>query len=330
MNRERLRPLGLGDVFDEGFDLYKRNFTFLLLVGAAVLVPLDMLAAWVSPRLLPPIFAQFDVTTSKDDQFSVWAVTSLVRLTLFLPFYALALCPLVLAASARYLDKAATLASVYGRTLKRLPSLIATVVLVGLTLDLSLLGCGVAWLLAACQLFFTLPAALIEGLGPGKAMKRSGALAGGYGGRVFSCLLVLGLISWVLSLGLWMPLAYVFGSVLNLTPGADTLYGGGVPGAGGSAEQEVISLLSRGLTHLFLTPFLVCVMTVLYYDLRIRKEGFDVEMLAQDLGYPALAALGPHLPPVAAYGVMRPGARPPIPPPGYAGPPPPGYGGPRR
>ena len=315
MNRERLRPLGLGDVFDEGFDLYKRNFAFLLLAGAAALVPLDMLAAWVSPRLLPPIFAQFSLTASRGDQSYVGMVTFLVHLTLFLPVYALAVCPLVLAASARYLDKAATLGGVYVQTLRRLPALLVTLLLTGLALDLSLLGCGIAWLFAACQLFFVLPAVLIEGQGPGKALKRAGALAGGYGGRIFSCLFVLGLIAWVVSLGLGLPLAYAFGSVLNLTPGADALYGGGIPGAGGTAEREVVSLVSSGLTHLFLTPFLICVGTVLYYDLRIRKEGFDVETLAQDLGYRPLSALGPHLPPVAPYGVFRPGVPPPPPPP---------------
>ncbi len=49
-------------------------------------------------------------------------------------------------------------------------------------------------------------------------------------------------------------------------------------------------------------PFLVSVVTVLYFDLRIRKEGFDVELLAQDLNYPPLAALGPFLPPAPAFG----------------------------
>jgi len=61
-------------------------------------------------------------------------------------------------------------------------------------------------------------------------------------------------------------------------------------------------------------------MTVLYYDLRIRKEGFDIELLAEELRYPPLASLGPFLPPAPVYGPsLRPGM-PPARPPGPAGP----------
>jgi len=35
---------------------------------------------------------------------------------------------------------------------------------------------------------------------------------------------------------------------------------------------------------LFYYPLLTCVFTLFYYDLRVRKEGFDVELLATQLG----------------------------------------------
>jgi hypothetical protein len=38
----------------------------------------------------------------------------------------------------------------------------------------------------------------------------------------------------------------------------------------------------RGV-QLFLYPLFYCVLTVSYYDLRVRKEGFDLEVLAQTL-----------------------------------------------
>ena len=47
-------------------------------------------------------------------------------------------------------------------------------------------------------------------------------------------------------------------------------------------------------------------MTVLYYDLRIRKEGFDIELLAEELHYPPLANLGAFLPPVSVFPVRPP------------------------
>ncbi len=318
MNGQRLRPLGLGDIFDEGFDLYKRNFVFLLLVTAITVVPLDIGLAFAGPRLFPPLFDLFGVTANSDGSV-IWLVVAATKVTLYLPLYLLAVAPLVGASAGRYLEQDVTVWPVFRAWLRRLPGLLLAVALAGGALALGLLFCGVLWLLPATQFFFVLHAYMFEGQGPGKALGRSVRLGGGYGGRVFNCLLLLALIAWVIGLGVAFPLAYLVDNVLHLAPGAQSLYGG-VSGVGASAEQQAVTLISQGLAHLVLIPFLVCVMTVLYYDLRIRKEAFDVELLAEELRYPPLAALGPFLPPAPVYGPFRPGV-PPARPPVYGGPP---------
>ncbi len=298
MNAQELRPLGTGDIFDEGFDLYKRNFVFLLLATAAAVVPLDIGLAFLTPHLLPAVFDLFELSSSQSDAFGVWAVTYLVELIFFLPLYLAAVGPVAAAASARYLGQNVTIGTVFRLCLRRSPALLLAALFSGLALALGAAFCGVLWLAAATQLLFTQQALLMEGLGPAAAMSRSGKLVGGYGSRVFGCLLLLGGVLLVVSLGLRLPLSYVVDTVLNIAPGAASLYGGV---AGGTAQQQVVSLLSSGLAHLLLIPFIVCVITVLYYDLRIRKEGVDIEFMAQDLNYPPLSALGPYLPPVPTF-----------------------------
>jgi len=321
MNGQRLRPLGLGDIFDEGFDLYKRNFVFLLLVAAITVVPLDIGLAFAGPRLFPAIFDLFGITANSDG-FWIWLVVGLSKLMLFFPLLLLAVAPLAAASAGRYLGQEMTVWTVYRAWLRRLPGLLLALLLVGTALTLGLCFCGVFWLVPAVLFFFTLHAFAVEGKGPGKALGRSRGLVGGHGGRVFNCLFLLALISWVIGLGVTFPLAYLVDNVLHLTPGAQSLYGG-ASGVGQSAEQQAVTLISQGLAHLVLIPFLVCVVTVLYYDLRIRKEGFDIELLAEGLRYPPLTALGPFLPPAPVYGPFRPGAPP-------ARPPGPGYGEPPR
>lgn len=308
MNAQRLRPLGTGDIFDEGFDLYKRNFVFLLLATAAVVVPLDIGLAFLTPRLLPAVLDLFSLTSSQSDAFGVWAVVSLVKLIFFLPLYLVAIGPVAAAASARYLDQSTAIETVFRLCLRRTPALLLAALFSGFVLALGAAFCGVLWLAAATQLLFTLQALLVEGLGPAAAMRRSGKLVAGYGSRLFGCLLLLSSVLFVVSSGLRLPLAYFVDTVLNIAPGAASLYGGG---AGGTAQQQVVALISTGLAHLLLIPFIVCVITVLYYDLRIRKEGVDIEFMAQDLNYPPLSALGSYLPPVPTF---RPAAfgRPPL------------------
>ena len=323
MNGQRLRPQGLGDIFDEGFDLYKRNFVFLLLVTAVTVVPLDIALAFAGPRLFPAIFDLFGVTAASDG-FWIWLVGGAAKLTLFGPLFLLAVAPTVSASAACCLERDVTVWPVYRAWLRRLPGLLLAAALTGAALALGLLFCGVAWLVPAVLFFFVLHAFTVEGSGPGRALGRSSGLVQGYGGRVFNCLFLLALVAWVIGLGVSFPLAYLVDNVLHIAPGVQSFYGAEAAGSQ-SAEQQVVSLISTGLAHLVLIPFLVCVMTVLYYDLRIRKEAFDIELLAEELRYPPLTALGPFLPPVPAYGPARP-VRP-------AGPPParfPGPGGPPR
>ncbi len=311
MNAQRLRPLGVGDIFDEGFDLYKRNFVFLLLATAAAVVPLDILLAFVTPRILPSVFDLVGVTSTQSDAFWVWTVSALARTIFYLPLYIVAVGPVVVAAAARYLDQPMTVEATFRLSLRKTPALLLAALLSGLLLTLGLALCGVVWLVVATQLLFTLQALLIENVGPGKAIRRSGALTAGYGFRVFGCLVLLGMVLYVVGLGLRLPLAYAADSILNLTPGAAFLSGGT---AGGNAQEQVVSLLSSGLAHLFLLPFTICVITVLYFDLRIRKEGMDIELLATDLHYPPLSALGPFLPPVPTFGARPAAPLRPVPP----------------
>jgi len=63
-----------------------------------------------------------------------------------------------------------------------------------------------------------------------------------------------------------------------------------VRGAGAAVpalrDQRVLTLV-RSVLLLLVVPVLPAVRTVLYYDLRVRKEGLDVELLAEALAPPA-------------------------------------------
>jgi hypothetical protein len=46
---------------------------------------------------------------------------------------------------------------------------------------------------------------------------------------------------------------------------------------------QAIEMLSAALPIL-LTPLFSCVLTLVYYDLRVRREAFDLEVLSEQLG----------------------------------------------
>jgi hypothetical protein len=54
----------------------------------------------------------------------------------------------------------------------------------------------------------------------------------------------------------------------------------------GAAHNFALIAIVNGIVQAFLYPFLFAVVAVCYYDVRIRREGFDLQMLAAQLGGP--------------------------------------------
>ena len=105
------------------------------------------------------------------------------------------------------------------------------------------------------------PALVLERLEATQALRRSWALTRGSRLRVIGVLFVTALL-------ISIPFVGVMG----------------VAGAFSAGRTETtVSLLMLSLSYvvsLVVTPLFYCVLTLLYYDLRVRKEAFDLEVLA--------------------------------------------------
>ncbi len=329
----RFRPMGLGDIFDEAFDLYKNNFPYLLLVAVVVAVPVQVLAPVLALRFtdepsLVRLVAQGLGSLTTPQALSQLGPT-LSGPAVFAPLYPVAaaveVTALAGACSFCYLGEPRTLWAAYRAPLRRIVPLALTLILQVLLTLLGFALCYFGVLVPLTLLAFTAHTFALEGQSFGKALGRSNQLVSGYAGRVLGCLFLLGLISWVVGLGVRLPLMYAFDLALNVTPGRDLLFGGLGAVTALDQQRRIVSDLCGGLTNLLLLPFTFCVLTVLYYDLRVRKEAFDVALLARGLGYPPLTALNGYLPPAAPVLPPRPVPVRPV----AAPPPPPVMGGPR-
>lgn len=108
------------------------------------------------------------------------------------------------------------------------------------------------------------PALVLEDVGAGKALSRSWALTKGYRLRIVGLLFVVLIV-------LMIPF---------LAIGA---MGGLFQTAAPSTGSMVLVTVASGLVSLVIGPLLYCVLTLVYYDLRVRKEAFDLEVLAAGL-----------------------------------------------
>src|ERR1044072_938888 len=114
----------------------------------------------------------------------------------------------------------------------------------------------------------TFAAIVAERAGPLQGMGRSWELTRGHWWRTFGALLVLALISFVL----------YFLVIAGL---------GGLIAANEDMSKVTYAVLSTALTIVLLAilyPLIASIITVIYYDLRVRNEGFDLQLLAQGVG----------------------------------------------
>jgi hypothetical protein len=138
------------------------------------------------------------------------------------------------------------------------------------------------WMLLQLSLAF--PACVIEQIGAWTALKRSSALTKGTKGRIFLFYLLGSALTWLLSMGITIPLAIVAAMIpaLNSPQHEQT-----------AGVAMIVIIYSASFAVQALTrPIYGIALTLFYYDQRIRQEGFDIEWLMQRAGL----VVPPHLP----------------------------------
>ncbi len=237
-------PMSFGMILDRAIQLYSRNF--LLLVGISA---------------VPEVLLSFSNLAGARTP-----VLNLLIMPAYLLLSAVATAAVAVAISARHLGREVTIAQCCTAAFRKLGTLLGAWILTGLQIAagfLLVLVPGIIWALSYCLLT---PVIMLEGLSAVDSRKRSWELTKGSRWQIFGLYLVYLLVSY--------GLVFLVGLVSRLTAGAVT--GQGVI----SPLAQLISLAGRVL----LAPFGGIVTVLIYYNQRIRKEGFDLELLAESLG----------------------------------------------
>jgi hypothetical protein len=117
------------------------------------------------------------------------------------------------------------------------------------------------------------PALLLENLGVFAALRRSWRLVRRSFWRVFGITLLTGVITAIVGQLFTLPFSVIGGFVGGALGSGDT------PGFVGSLVQLLIQDIGTILAGAVLYPFSAGVVALLYLDLRIRREGLDVDLM---------------------------------------------------
>lgn len=254
----RFEPMTAGSLLDRAFRLYGSNFTLLLGIVAVSYVPLFALQIGMHALALQ---------AGGPSSAILMAITNLgVLLLSALIAYPLSEGAALFAISQRYLGREVTIGESYQRARQRWGTILNAQISVGLRILLGFLLLFVPGLVWMCTYAVTVPVVVLEGKRASESMRRSRELTAGLRHKVFSVLFLVGLITIVLTVGAAM--------IAALLASDET--------ATGMLLQEVVV----SVVQLVATPLGVIAPILLYYDARIRKEGFDLEMLEQAIAQP--------------------------------------------
>jgi hypothetical protein len=267
----------LGELLDETFKLYRRHFSVIAGVALAVILP-GLIVTLVSGsyRANPFTYLQ-QIAQNANDPAALQAIQNSQQQFNASPLYLLSF-PITLlllpfsvgavyyAATAFAAGSVETIGSVLMGTLRRyfgLFGVLLIALLVALTAVLIITIPVVIWIEVRWAVAF--PALLAERVGPTRALGRSWALVKGNWWRTLGILIVVSILVSIIQAAIGATL----GGIAALMPGLTTDFRAGL--------VTVVTALVSAIVGA-ITPIAV---TMLYLDLRVRKEGVDLDQLAR-------------------------------------------------
>ena len=273
----RLRVMPLPELLDETFKLYRRHFTVIAGVALIIILPNLILSLISGSYRANPITYLQSVAQNvnnpdelariqarqQDYTSSPLYLVSFPIAALLLPFSVGALYRAATSLAAGNLE---TIGSVLLGTLRRYFAVWAVVILavllflgaIAIVTIPVVIWVGIRWSVA-------LPALFAEGIGPVKALGRSWNLVRDNWWRTLGILIIVTIMVSLIQ----TALAALFGGIAALAPGLNSDIRAGTV----TTVTTLVDALVGAIQPIAIT--------LLYLDLRVRKEGLDLDQLAR-------------------------------------------------
>jgi hypothetical protein len=270
-----LRPLSIGELLDRTFSLYRRNF--LLFIGITAIPHLFVLAVKLSQVAFMPVANRVNTMPlspgaspgSVSGNFAAYGALALLSIFVSLAAILFSQGGTVFAVSELYLGKETTIGQSFSRAKGEVWTLLGVLILHSLVMIVSFLLLIFPALYMACRLCVAVPAALLENLGPREALERSFALTKDNAGRSFLIYL------------LYFAILYAAVALFAIPFGIGIVFSQNDPTM--LRTWTALSEVGSFLAQVLITPVLTIGMSIFYFDLRVRKEAFDIQMMMNPL-----------------------------------------------
>ena len=247
------RPRTVSELVDAAFQLLRRDYMQYVMLMAIAYVP------W-----LVILMATGLLTATPDANASLGGIAVMGLGAMI--WFSLIDAVMISAVSDAYLGRPVDIGSSFRRVSGRFAHVLAAVIVKAITIFIGFLFLIVPGFYFLGK-YFAVPATVVlEDRSAGEALGRSSVLSEGLKGHVLKTLVLV----WGIYIALSFAVSVMGGAAAVLTQSATLLI--------------VFTQLVNAAFRIFLYPLIPIVHTLLYYDARIRKEGYDLELMAEGLG----------------------------------------------
>ncbi len=276
--RTSIQPMGFMDILDAVFSIYRNHFRLIL----SICVVYFVLALGVNLFI---DISTFFVGSSSGGNITIMIGPVAAWITTIVGLFPIG--ALLFAGAHIYLGREITAGAAFRRVTYRflsyLGGFLLWILVVGL-LAITIVGIPFAIYFVARWGFYA-QAVLIEGASATRALKRSSELVKGTWWRVFGIMLAIFLIAFMIQTVLQFSLLFAFGftEVISGEGGPQEMFER-MFSPKLTAWDDLIAYVIHSCINVFVSslmlPLVPIGITLLYFDLRIRKEGFGMDLHA--------------------------------------------------
>lgn len=298
MEAPQLRPLGVGDIVDRVFNMYRQRPLLFMALSAVPYLALFLVIGGIALSLgtslapLGPFVTQISTpggaqnvtfTPEVASALAALVVIGVVAGLVSILFLSVQIGALVDASAARYLGREATVGSSFRAGLRVAPKIILAGMLLffgllagwlllflvvalannALVATVGIIGGLVATVFVFASWLVTPVVATLEPVGPLHAVRRSWWLSTGHRWRILGLQILLAVLQAVLS----TLISFIFVAAF--------------------ISDDVVRLVLQNIVNVVATVLWAPVewgtFTILYFDLRVRKEALDLQIAAEAL-----------------------------------------------
>lgn len=271
MTNSELRPMTIGEVLDRMFRLYKEKFW--LFVGIMcfpylVLFVVNASVGWLSRN--PGVWTRSGSghPPARTAILFVAAIFPLLVIGVTFVVNGIGQAATIFAVSDLYLNRPVGIRGAYTHLRGHILQVLGVIFVTGLVIGVGCIFLIIPGIILACRLGVSVPVAMLEDCGPGQAISRSMELTKGFAMQVF----LIFVLTLALSLGVGIALQIPF-TILSVTPRPHVLPIG----------LLMVQYAFNFVGQVLVVPVGAIAFCLMYYNLRVRKEGFDVEHLLTSL-----------------------------------------------